>query len=198
MLHVHTNGKLGTVAVLSLVALLGCVSDSWARGKADDRSGQAVKAAVFLEDQVLILKVYVIEGAGTAKLYTEGMYVPQGAAAFFPTRFALSGKERRLLFTTDLSYRILSRAELAAGVAVYTVEASTAAREAARGIRYTVSFPRSALGPESGESVQPATYALQRGIRMAALDAGTVRLESLAFDEHAGMFKAVVVVVGAY
>jgi len=202
MLSKKPGFKLNMVAIVSLVAFMGCASGSWALGRGDKGSGESVKAAVFPQNQPLLLKVYIIEGVSAegsagAKLYTEGMYVPQGAAAFFPTRFELSGKERRLLFTTDLAYRIMARTELGGGVWVYTVEASLPAREEASGRRYTVSFPRSALGPEGGESIQPASYALQRGIRMAGLDQGLVRLESLGFDENAGMFKAVVV-VGAY
>ncbi len=197
-----TNFKLGLAVILSLAVFFGCASGTWAPGRGGQDSGEAVKAAAFPQNQPLLLKVYIIEGASAevsagAKLYAEGMYVPQGAAAFFPTRFELSGKERRLLFTTDLAYRIMARTELGGGVWVYTVEASLPAREEASGRRYTVSFPRGALGPEGGESVQPASYALQRGIRLANLDQGLVRLESLGFDENAGMFKAVVV-VGAY
>jgi len=182
------------VAFISLMAFIGCASGSWASGRAEKVPVEEVITTVPPQKQPILLKVYVVESATSARIYTEGMYVPQGAAAYFPTRFELSGKEHQLMFTTDLAYRIMARKELGSGVLVYSVEASIPARKDAAGRRYTVSFPLGALGPEGGKSIQPASYALQQGIKKAGLAKGLVRLESLAFDEMTAKFKAVVVV----
>lgn len=184
----------------------GCLSSNTDSGTTADRVGSGgsaanpVKAAVFLPDESRTLAVYVVGKMGNEKasgqsLYAEGMYVPQGTAAYFPTRFSFVGKERKLQFLGDISYRIMAKAELRSDVLVYTVQASGSAKESGIGYRYTVSFPRSALGPENAEAVQPATYALERGARMSNRQSGTVRLESLRFDEGSSMFKAVTVVV---
>lgn len=192
-------------AALAAAILGTAVSACLLPGPKDGGRGSAAegpaKAAVFRREEPRLLSVYVVGRGGTLPkggsaeaLYIEGMYIPQAAAAYYPTRFTFSDKGRRLVFLADLSYRVLDKAELGSGVTVYTVETAAAASEGSGARRYTVSFARSALGSESGESTQPAPYALERGARLSGLASGTARLESLRFDEGSGLFKAVVVV----
>lgn len=188
-------------AALLVTAVSACLVPSSNEGGRSASVGGAVKAAVFRREEPRLLPVYVVgrggalpKGGSAEALYIEGLYIPQAAAAYYPTRFSFSEKGRRLMFLADLSYRVLDKADLGSGVTVYTVETSAAASEGSGARRYTVSFARSALGSESGESTQPAPYALERGARLSGLASGTARLESLRFDEKSGLFRAVVVV----
>ncbi len=190
-----------TLFAPALLAIFLGASPAWAGGK-KDVGGERVRAAVFKADEPRILAAYVVDDVGltkgaanqaAAKTYAEGMYLPQAAAAYFPTGFSSSGKERRLDFNGDLSYRVLSKSDLGGGVLVYTVEAAGKAAERGDGRRYSVSFPRSALGGEGQAAVQPAPYALERAARMSGLASGTVRLESLRYDAASGLFKATAV-----
>lgn len=206
MIHKRSLSFFLPLVISAGAALFGCLSSNTDGGttannaSATGSAASPVKAAVFLPDESRTLAVYVVGKINNEKnsgqtLYTEGMYVPQGAAAYFPTRFSFVGKERKLQFLGDISYRIVAKTELRADVLVYTVQASGNAKDAGPGYRYTVSFPRSALGPDNAEAIQPATYALERGARMSNRQSGTVRLETLSYDEGSAMFKAVTVVV---
>ena len=171
-----------------------------ANGRKDVVSADTVKAGVFRPGDFRTLSAFVVgspaPGSKEAMTkYAENMYVPQAAAAYFPTKFIFSEKERRLVFLTDFSYRIVKKHDLGQGVTVYTVEAAASAQDREDGKRYIVSFPRTALGPETGESVQPAPYALERGARMSGLKSGTARLESFGFDPKTGLFRAQVIAV---
>ncbi len=144
-----------------------------------------------------IFAAYVVAEPGRLE---EGSYLPQAAAAYFPTAFSVSAKERRLSFDTNLSYRVVSKSDLSSGVLVYTIEAPApggAAEDRLEGCRtFSFSFPRSALGGSEGIVLQPAPYALERAIRMSELAKGVVRLESLRYDESSRVFKASVSVSG--
>jgi hypothetical protein len=191
-----------TIFAPAFLAILLGASPAWAGGKKDAGGGERVRAAVFKADEARILAAYIVDDVGltaggankaSAKTYAEGMYVPQAAAAYFPTGFAITGKERRLDFNDELAYRVLSKSDLGGGVLVYTVEASGRAAESGDGRRYSVSFPRSALGGEGKAAIQPAPYALERAARMSGLSSGLVRLESLRYDADACLFKATAV-----
>ncbi len=191
-----------SVFASALLAILLGASPAWAGGKKDVGGGERVRAAVFKADEPRILAAYIVDDVGmskgasneaAAKTYAEGMYVPQAAAAYFPTGFSTSGKERRLDFKGDLNYRVLSKSDLGGGVLVYTVEAAGKAAERSDGRRYTVAFPRSALGGGGSAAIQPAPYALERAARMSGLPSGTVRLETLRYDAESGLFKATAV-----
>lgn len=187
------KGKI--VLVLFLAAAVLAVFPTFAGGgretKRDART--AVKAAVPSTGEPRILAAYIIDDAGN-KSYVEGMYLPQAAAAYFPTPFSVSSKERRLSFDRDMPYRILSKADMKAGVKVYTIETSSFAvdfkgRRYEEGRSYTFSFPRSSLGREGAAALQPAPYALERAIRISNVQEGLARLESLRYDETSGVFK---------
>jgi len=141
-----------------------------------------------------ILAAYIIDDTGN-KNYIEGMYLPQAAAAYFPTPFAVTSKERRLSFDRNMPYRILSKSDLKSGVRVYKIEMASVAQDL-KGIRYeegrsyTFSFPRASLGREGGAALQPAPYALERAIRISNVLEGIARLESLSYDNTSGVFKA--------
>jgi hypothetical protein len=206
MIHKLFPYLLLPLGITTGALFFGCLSSNTDGGTTANSANSTgsvtnpVKAAVFLPDESRTLAVYVVgkitsEKTSGQSLYTEGMYIPQGAAAYFPTRFSFAGKERKLQFLGDISYRIMAKTELRTDVLLYTVQASGNAREAGPGYRYTLSFPRSALGSDNAEAIQPATYALERGARMSNHQSGTVRLEALRFDEGAAMFKAVTVVV---
>jgi hypothetical protein len=191
----------GTLIVPVMLTILLGAAPAWAGGKTDG-GGERVRAAVFRADEPRILAAYIVDDVRlkadesnkvAAKTYAEGMYVPQAAAAYFPTGFSVSGKERRLDFNDDLTYRVLSKTDLGGGVLVYTVEASGRAAEAGDGRRYSVSFSRSALGGEGKTAIQPAPYALERAARMSGLSSGKVRLESLKYEAASGLFKATAV-----
>lgn len=141
-----------------------------------------------------VLSAYV--AADTAnKQYLEGMYLPQAVAAYFPTPFSGSAKERKFEFDRGLSSRILSSASLKGDIRLYSIEVFPSASGLPSGARedgrsYTFSFPRSALGKPGSAAVQPALYALDRAVRLSGAAKGVARLETLAYDEASGAFKA--------
>jgi hypothetical protein len=123
------------------------------------------------------------------------MYLPQAAAAYFPTPFSVSAKERKLSFDRDMPYRVLSKTALSAGVQVYTIEAPSIPAgseqvDAGDSRSYVFSFPRSALGREGNIAMQPGPFALERAIRIASVPKGVARLESMRYDETTTVFKA--------
>jgi len=170
----------------------------FAFGKRDSTASK--RASAVQSDASRILAAFILDDSASApnpasaKLYIEGFYVPQATAAYFPTAFTITEKERRLAFDTNMPYKVMAKASLGNGVVVYTVEASGFDGKLAAGKRYTLTFSRSSLGTEASSSIQPAPYALERGARMSGLKAGTVRLESLQYDEATKQFKALVVV----
>lgn len=177
------------------------VSCAFAGGRSDSYyvAGAVSRAAATLDGERRILAAYVVEDAGSGN-QSEGLYLPQAAAAYFPTAFSVSSKERKLSFDRQLSYRVVSKAALAAGVRVYTIEApavsASPGKERAEGGRsYVFSFPRSVLGKSGSGAMQPAPYALERAIRIASASRGIARLESLRYDESTELFKASVHVV---
>ncbi|HCM25142.1 MAG: hypothetical protein A2Z99_06210 [Treponema sp. GWB1_62_6] len=192
-----------TFAVSVCAFLLVVVSSCAALGSREERkngSAQTLKAGVQRSAEPRLLAAYVVDdiGSGTSidknseRNYIEGSYVPQAVAAYFPTRFSASGNDRRLSFDQDLSFRVMSNDDLGEGVRVYTVETWTAVTAGGGGKRYSISFPRSALGAVGGSAVQPAPYALERAARMTGATSGMVRLETLKYT--AGQFRATVIV----
>lgn len=159
------------------------------------KDGSVSRAAAGSLGEPRILAAYVIDDTkradqGGSKAFVEGMYLPQAAAAYFPTPFSVSAKERRLSFDSELPYRILSRSDLGSGVRLFTIETSAAAPAlSSAGRSYSFTFPRSALGRDGETAMQPAPYALERAIRISELSKGVARIESLRYDEAAGQFK---------
>lgn len=191
------------LVVVSLVAGFAVLSSAlvFAGGSRDagNRDGSVSRAAASSLGEPRILAAYVIDDTkrpeqGGAKAYVEGMYLPQAAAAYFPTPFSVSSKERRLSFDSELPFRVISRSDLGSGVRLFTIETTAAAPDSAAGRSYSFSFPRSALGRDGGTSLQPAPYALERAIRISELNKGIARIESLRYDESAGIFKTAVYV----
>ena len=140
-----------------------------------------------------IIPVYVL-AKDTKKSFAEDMYIPQGIAAYYPNQFTMNGKERRIQFENRYSYRILEKHQVKEDVWVYSIETSSGIAAPDQTKTFTVYFNRLALIASSGEAIQPAIYALERGARMSGLTSGTVWLETLVFNEKDEQFKAVVVV----
>lgn len=167
---------------------------SFGGGNRDHAAGSKAKqTSVGPWVQPRIIPVYVVS-KDAQKSYIEGLYVPQGIAAYYPNQFSMSGKERRIQFENQYSYRILEKHQVKADVWIYSVETSSTLNFPEHTKTFTIYFNRSALMAASGEAIQPATYALQRGARMSDFASGTVRLESLSFNEKDEQFKAIVVV----
>ncbi|GAB1483539.1 hypothetical protein MASR2M78_23550 [Treponema sp.] len=190
--------KLSPVFVVSVLFFLLNGISGFAFGKRDvNKTERAVSVG---SDQSRILAAYILDDTASsanptsAKLYLEGFYVPQATAAYFPTDFSITEKERRLAFDTNLAYRVMAKASLGNGVLVYTVETTGFDNKMAAGKRYTIAFALKSLGTEAGSAVQPAPYALERAARMSGLKSGKVRLESVQYDEASKLFKALVVV----
>lgn len=187
--------KKFALALSAVLAALPC----FAAGSRDAPAsgGAASRASGSLPAEPRVFAAFVVEdpeGEGSkasAKLYAEGMHVPQALAAYAPTAFAVAAKERRLSFSAELPYRVLSRADLGDGVFSYSLETSAVPRgpRPAGAKLYKISFPRKALGG-SASAVQPAPYALERAARMTGLSSGWARLESLTYDSESGMFRA--------
>lgn len=147
-----------------------------------------------------VLSVYVVDDTpqgdrGAGKAWVEGMYLPQGAASYFPTQFTVSEGRSRLSFDASLPYRVLSKEDLGARVRRYSIEMSVAAAPLpGSGKFYSFTFPRSALGGEGRVALQPAPYALERGIKLSNRSGGVVQLGAFRYDADAELFKAVVYV----
>lgn len=185
---------------MRFAAFFICVSAAFGMGKGDGKTGAAPakKASAPKEAEARILAAYIVDSAAegnrspSEKMYAEGMYLPQAAAAYFGTPFSFTAKERRLGFDGELPFRVLSESALGAGVRVYTIEARGPGERGGFGTgrSYSFSFPRSALGKDGSVALQPAPYALERAIRLSSVEKGMARLESLRYDEATSIFKA--------
>ncbi|WP_304224355.1 hypothetical protein [Gracilinema caldarium] len=175
-----------SILVVSFTAL--CVLPVFGAGRAEVKH-----ASTSPWSQERIIPVYVLT-KDTKKNFVEEMYVPQGIAAYYPNQFTMNSKERRIQFENRYSYRILEKHQIKEDVWVYSIETSSGLTSQDRTKTFTVYFNRTALIASSGEAIQPATYALERGARMSGLSSGTVRLETLVFNEKDEQFKAVVAV----
>ncbi|MFQ3547662.1 MAG: hypothetical protein SNJ56_04930 [Termitinemataceae bacterium] len=122
----------------------------------------------------------------------EGAFIPQGIGAYYLNHFSFTAKGSRLEFEKRISYRVIERKNIFDDLWLYSVEAQAVGLEPKSVKTFTVYFNRSALGSASGESIQPAPYALERSARMSGLSEGYVGLVSLDYDEKTGQFKAVV------
>ena len=180
------------IAILVFLVILSNLS-SCAGGHPDAQSRTVAfsRAAATIEGSRRTLTAYIVEDVADWS-FAEGAYLPVATAAYFPTPFSISAKERKLSFDRDLSYRIVSKTALSAGVRLYTIEAAVpSGKERPEGGRsYVFSFPRSALGKSGGAALQPAQFALERAIRIASASKGVAHLESLSFDESTALFKA--------
>ncbi len=158
----------------------------------------AVRPAETGKGAPLTISAFVITDTEN-RSYTDGMYVPMAAAAFLPTSFSVSAKDRRLAFDHSLPYRVLSRSTLKGDVVLYALELPAFVVDF-KGKRYdesrtyTFAFPRGALGKPGGVQTQPSQYAIERAIRIASVSDGLARIESLRYDEASEIFKASVVV----
>lgn len=180
--------------VFSFLLLLVCNFYSFGSGGAEGAAGkQAKQASTSPWKDARILPVYVLS-KDVNRNYIEGMYIPQGIAAYYPNQFTMNGKERRIQFESRYSYRILERHLIKEDVWLYSVETSSTLTAPANSKTFTLYFNRSALIANSGEAIQPATYALERGARMSGFTSGTVRLEGLIYNEKDEQFKAVVLI----
>ncbi|AEJ18500.1 hypothetical protein [Gracilinema caldarium] len=170
------------------------IINGFTAGRADIVSGGKVKQARMSSWQDgRIIPVYVLSRE-INKTYIEGMYIPQGIAAYYPNQFTMNAKERRIQFENRYSYRILEKHLIQEDVWLYSVETSSTLTAPEHTKIYTIFFNRSSLVSNSGEAIQPATYALERGARMSGCTSGTVYIDSLLYNEKDKRFKAVVVV----
>jgi len=171
-----------------------CSFYGFALGSSEVHSGTKAKVASTSPwKDGRIIPVYVLSKE-TDKNYIENMYIPQGIAAFYPNKFTINTKERRIQFENRYSYRILEKRLIKEAVWLYSIETSSTLTEPLNTKTFTLYFNRSALVTSSGEAIQPATYALERGARMSGFTSGTVRLEALHYNDMDEQFKAVVAV----
>lgn len=188
--------KIARAALFSgSLIVLASVFPLYAGGARESSPRAAVaRASSSQVGKARILAAYVVDDSrksdqAGANAFAEGMYLPQAAAAYFPTPFSVSSRERKLSFDAELPYRILSKSELGSGVLVYTIETTAQAQSSSEGRTYSFTFPRSSLGQSGAAGMQPAPYALERAIRISELTKGVARLESLRYDEASGVFK---------
>jgi len=182
-----------TIFFIGVVFFL-CSFYSFASGGSEVLSGKKAKeASTSPWKDGRIIPVYVLS-KDRDKSYVENMYIPQGIAAYYPNQFSITNKERRIQFENRYSYRILEKHLINDDVWLYSVETASSLTEPVNTKTFTLYFNRSALVASSGEAIQPATYALERGGRMSGFSSGTVRLEALQYNEKDEQFKAVVAV----
>ncbi len=180
------------IAILGFFIILSNLSSCAGGGpEAQGRNVLYSRTSEAIEGPSRILAAYIVEDIADWS-FAEGAYLPQAAASYFPTPFTVSAKEQKLSFDRDLSYRVVSKTALSAGVRLYTIEASVpSGKDRPEGGRsYVFSFPRSALGKAGGSVQQPAQFALERAIRIASAAKGVARLESLSYNESTALFKA--------
>jgi hypothetical protein len=176
------------------ILLILCSVYGFGAGGTDTASRKTAKQASMRSwKDGRIIPVYVLSGE-INQSYIEGMYIPRGIAAYYPNQFSINAKERRIQFENRYSYRILEKHLIQEDVWLYSVETSSTLSAPENTKTYTIYFNRSALVSGSGEAIQPATYALERGARMSGLASGTVYIDSLLYNEKDKRFKAVVVV----
>ena len=188
--------NLKRVPLVLIAVFLAVVSPAAFAGGGKDSARDpqpVVKASANQRGEPRIIAAYVIDDSSNRN-FAEGMYLPQAAAAYYPTPFSVTSKERRFSFDQNLPYRILSKSELKSGVHLYTLETNPFTvdfngMQYDDGRTYTFSFPRSSLGRDGGTAQQPASYALERAIRISAIQKGLVRLEALRYDETTEVFK---------
>lgn len=180
--------------LLTVIVVLFSSINSFGLGSAESIPEKKVERSSTKPRKTSQLATIYILSKKADKNFIEGVYLPQGIAAYYQNQFTMNNKERRIQFEDRYSYRIIKKHLIKEGLWMYSVETSSPLITAINEKTFTLYFNYSALVTNSGEAMQPATYALERGARMSGLTNGMVRIKSLEYNEIDEQFKAVVVV----